>query len=42
MKTDILLDSSLTFKLRSGGNDQLGNDSMEVKLVLRMTMESWT
>lgn len=39
---DILLDSSLNFKLRSGGNEQLGNDSMELRLVLRMTIENWT
>ena len=39
---DILLDSALTFKLRSGENEQVGNSLMEVRLVPKMTIQGWT
>lgn len=42
VKADILLDSALTFKPKSGENEQVGNNLMEVRLVLKMTIQSWT
>lgn len=42
VKADILLDSALTFKLKSGEIEQVGNNLMEVRLVLKMTIQSWT
>lgn len=39
---DIILDSALTFKLRSREKEQVGNNLMEVRLVLKMTIQSWT
>lgn len=41
-KTDILLDSTLTFKLRFGENEQVGSNLPEVRLVLEVTIQRWT
>lgn len=42
MKADILLDSALTFKPKSGENEQVGNNLMEIRLVLKMTIQNKT
>lgn len=40
MKADILLDSALTFKPKSGENEQVENNLMEIRLVLKMTVQN--